>query len=357
MLNRAIDSYRHIKLDDTPAWLNLAWTQDERDFITPSLNELITRSLQDEIDGQLPATWHYAVDDPWGEQRLTPAIAHYFGVQEKTFSLACGAGVIQLLSIFPALSSRWRVAVADEVYPDFPWWLKHSGRCAERITTATVAESVQQATSIESDLYFLERPALKNGTVMSLEDVYELAVALARAGIRLLIDESNANYLPPSSSAVHLLGSLPNIIVLRGMSKAWGLGGLRMGFCLSSPALRNMLREHIPPLLNPSLTLRIAHNLLLVGDSTVELRARIKHQKQTVLDLFSGWPVIPSCEAMPYIFLPTSEEPALRKLGIGGKKHHFWREADAYSTLLRLSVPLEASRMQRLEQALKEETR
>ncbi|MEZ2604500.1 aminotransferase class I/II-fold pyridoxal phosphate-dependent enzyme [Kluyvera intermedia] len=356
MLNRAIDSYRHLKLDDTPELLNLTWTQDERDFVTPSLNELITRSLQEEIAGLLPATWHYAVDDPWGERRLAPAVAHYFGIQEKDFSLACGAGVIQLLSILPALSTSRQVAVAGEVYPDFPWWLKHSGRRAEPIALATVMERVKQAISLESDLYFIERPALKNGAVMSLDSVYELGVALARAGIRLLIDESNANYLPPSCSAVNLLASLPNIIVLRGMSKAWGLGGLRMGLCLSSPALKNMLQEHIPPLLNPSLTIRIAHNLLMAGDSTAGLRVRIQQQKQTALSLFSGWPVLPSSDAMPYIFLPSSEEPALRKRGIVGKQHHFWQGTDATTTLLRLSVPLETSRMQRLEEALKVET-
>ncbi|WP_253381856.1 aminotransferase class I/II-fold pyridoxal phosphate-dependent enzyme [unidentified bacterial endosymbiont] len=357
MLNRAIDSYRHLKLDDTPERLNLAWTQDERDFITPSLNGLITRSLQEEIEGLLPATWHYAVDDPWGEQRLAPAIAHYFGIQKKDFALACGAGVIQLLSTLPALSAGRHVAIASEVYPDFPWWLTHSGRRAERISSATVAESVRQASSLDSNLYFLERPALMQGAVTSLESIYELGDALASAGIRLLIDESNANYLAPSCSAVHLLARLPNLIVLRGMSKAWGLGGLRMGFCLSSPALRNILREHIPPLLNPSLTLRITYALLMAKDSTLALRARIQEQKQAALGLFSGWPVIPSSEAMPYIFLPSGEEPALRRLGIGGKQHHFWQKADTSTTLLRLSVPLEASRMQRLEQALKEHTR
>lgn len=356
MLKRAIDSYHHLKLDDTPELLNLAWTQDERNFITPSLNELITCSLQEEINGQLPATWHYAVDDPWGEQRLTPAVAHYFGVQEKAFSLACGAGVIQLLSILPALSARRHVAVDGEVYPDFPWWLKHSGRRAERIASEPLAERIKQVISLESDLYFIERPALQSGSVMSLDSVYELGVAMARAGIRLLIDESNANYLAPSCSAVHLLACLPNIIVLRGMSKAWGLGGLRMGFCLSSPALKNMLREHIPPLLNPSLTLRIAHNLLMAGDSTASLRARIQQQKQAALGLFTGWPVISSSEAMPYIFLPSDKESALQKRGVVGKQHHFWQETNASATLLRLSVPLETSRMQRLEQALKVET-
>lgn len=355
MLNRAIDSYHHLELDDTPDRLNLAWTQDEGGFITPSLNTLITDSLQDEIAGRLPATWHYAVDDPWGEQRLSPAIAHYFGVSEKTFSLACGAGVIQLLSVLPALSARRHVAIADEVYPDFPWWLSHSGRRAERIISTTVAEGVEQTLSLESDLYFMERPALRQGAIITLDSLYELGLALAHAGIRLLIDESNANYLPPSSSAVHLLGSLPNLIVLRGLSKAWGLGGLRMGFCLSSPALRNTLRQHIPPLLNPSLMLRIARNLLMAGDSTLALRAHIQQQKQTMLSLFAGWPVIRSCEAMPYIFLPTSEEPALQKRGIGGKHHHFWREDNICDSLLRLSVPLDASRMQRLKQAMKEE--
>lgn len=357
MLTRAIDSYRDLKLDDTSAQLNLAWTQDEREWITPSLHGVITRSLEAEIQGQLPATWHYAVDDPWGEQRLAPAIAHYFGLPAQAFSLTCGAGVIQLLSVLPTLSAGRHVAIAGEVYPDFPWWLRQSGRHAERLTVETVAERVQQARRLACDLYFMERPVLMDGAVMTLESVYELGEALARAGVTLLIDESNANYLPPAASTVHLLSSLPNLIVLRGVSKAWGLGSLRMGLCLSSPALRNRLRQRIPPLLNPSLTLRIVYEVLMAGDSTAALRARIQQQKHRAIALFAGWPVIPSCEAMPYLFLPPCQAAALQTRGINGKLHHFWREADTSTSLLRLSVPLEASRMQRLEKALKEDTR
>ncbi|WP_042872561.1 aminotransferase class I/II-fold pyridoxal phosphate-dependent enzyme [Dickeya poaceiphila] len=357
MLNRAIDSYRHLSLDDTPTLLNLAWTKDERDFITPPLPSLIEQSLYHEIDRKLPDIWHYAVDDPWGERRLTPAVCSYFGVKEDGLSLSCGAGVIQLLSVLPALSVKGSVAVADEIYPDFPWWLKKSGRSVWRIRAKTVTGCVKQAISLGADVFFIERPGVREDTFMSLDTVYELGMSLAGAGITLLIDESNANYQPPSYSAVHLLAYLPNIIVLRGVSKAWGLGSLRTGLCISSPALKETLREIIPPLLNPSLTLRIVHDVLTMGDSTAWLRARIQQQKQAAIMLFEGWPVMPSSNAMPYLFLPTNEETTLRHLGIGTKRHHFWQEADTTTTLLRLSVPLQESRMLWLENVLKGEKR
>jgi len=353
MLARAIDSYRNLSLEDSADLLNLAWTQDERAFITPDLPSLISQCLKNEVAAALPDIWHYAVDDPWGELRLACAVSHYFSIKEDSFSLACGAGVIQLLSVLTALSVQRNIAVPDEIYPDFPWWLQKAGCRVWRIDKGSANNMVLDAMAKKVDLFFIERPGIRHDSFMQLSAVYELGVMLADAGMTLLIDESNANYQPPSYSAVCLLNRLPNLIVLRGMSKAWGLGGIRTGLCLSSPALKGTLLEILPPLLNPSITLRIAHNLLIAGDSTALLRQRIQQQKRRAIELFEGWPIETASEAMPYIFMPTSENAALERVGIKGKKHHLWQKEENTTTLLRLSVPLLTQRMELLENKLR----
>jgi histidinol-phosphate aminotransferase len=40
---------------------------------------------------------------------------------------------------------------------------------------------------------------------------------------------------------------LPNVVILRTFSKAWGLAGLRLGYALASDEVARQLRKLVPP--------------------------------------------------------------------------------------------------------------
>lgn len=291
--------------------LNLAWTRDERECLSVDLTALLKDELRAEIADDHPWLDRYLVRDPYGEQALG-------------LPVTCGAGVVSLLACLARLSPK--VRILGETYPDFPYWLAQSGgSCAP-----------------DADLWFLERPSL---TGDAHADLAPLADEAARADKVVIVDESNANYCPPGWSAASL--ARDNVIVVRGFSKAYGLGGLRLAYCVASPRLTARIRTVVPPLLVSSLSLRLGARVLALGDITAPLRARIAAHKAEMIALLrrAGVASFPSSEHLPYVFARASEP--LRARGIVGKQHSVW-SAGAVTSLYRLSVPLNESRMERL---------
>ena len=87
------------------------------------------------------------------------------------------------------------------------------------------------------DLVYLCRP--NNPTGMSVdrswvESLLQAASALPNGGPLVLIDEAYADFA--SDSMLSGAADLPRALVLRTLSKAYGLAGLRVGFAVGSPA-------------------------------------------------------------------------------------------------------------------------
>jgi histidinol-phosphate aminotransferase len=93
-------------------------------------------------------------------------------------------------------------------------------------------------------LTFLCNPNSPSGTLVPLSDVERLARAVR--GL-LVVDEAYVDFADPSPmhggpSALSLVGSVPNVVVLRTFSKSFSLAGLRIGLAFASPAILGGLR-------------------------------------------------------------------------------------------------------------------
>jgi len=60
-------------------------------------------------------------------------------------------------------------------------------------------------------------------------------------GLPTVIDEAYHEFAENPESLSHLLSEFPNAIVLRTFSKAFGLAGLRLGYCLTHPVVTRLI--------------------------------------------------------------------------------------------------------------------
>jgi histidinol-phosphate/aromatic aminotransferase/cobyric acid decarboxylase-like protein len=334
----ALSSYAGLRLSDREDVLNLAWTSDENAFLDADLGELIRTELTAEVGADLPWVRTYPVTDPYGAAALGPAVAAYFGLAEPLPGLVCGAGVGPVLHGLARLARGGAAGVLGHVYPDFPYWVHQVGGRCVRWSPADPVPPV----------LFLERPALLGDTV-PLEALRELS-----ARCLVVVDESNANYCAPSYSAVTLVPHAPNLVVLRGLSKAYGLGGLRLSYCAVGSAALDAVRASVPPLLTSTLSLRIGARVLLAGDLTAGLRDRIAAARPEALALLRDAGIEPTAEAaapFPYLLFTDPAGPAgLAAAGVRGKRHLFWNGEQG--ALFRVSVPLLPTRMAELAHRL-----
>jgi histidinol-phosphate aminotransferase len=96
----------------------------------------------------------------------------------------------------------------------------------------------------DADLVVVGNPTNPTSVLHTREQLF----ALRRPGRILVVDEAFADSLPgePESLAGY---SLPDVLVLRSLTKTWSLAGLRVGYALSSPdvlARLTALRAHWP---------------------------------------------------------------------------------------------------------------
>ncbi|AXI79981.1 Rv2231c family pyridoxal phosphate-dependent protein CobC [Peterkaempfera bronchialis] len=79
--------------------------------------------------------------------------------------------------------------------------------------------------------------------------------ALARPGRTLVVDEAFADTVPGEAGSLAARGDLPGLVVLRSLTKTWGLAGLRIGYLLAAEPLTAELARSQPlwPVSTPAL--------------------------------------------------------------------------------------------------------
>ncbi|WP_349368728.1 aminotransferase class I/II-fold pyridoxal phosphate-dependent enzyme [Salinarimonas sp.] len=342
----AVDSYRGLALADGPGRLDLSWTSDERDALEPELSQALAPVLAD-------AARHiaiYPVGDPYGRARLSPAVARRFALGEDV-DLVCGAGVGALVAATARAFATRRVAVLGSVYPDLPAWLARLGT-APVDPVDPVAGTLGPA---RADVVFLEHPSLRASA-----DAPDPAaiVDLCRRGFEaVVVDESNANYMQAAESALGIAPMPPNLVVLRGLSKAYGMGGLRCGYAAGGRDAVARIAAALPPLQVSSLSLAAAEAILALPDAVeARLRDAIAQARRAACDALAaaGFPApIASHPALPYLLYDPDADPLhrdavarLARLGIHGKRHLV--HDGATGALARFSAPMRADRRARL---------
>lgn len=303
----------------------------------------------------------YMVQDPFGEALLSRPVSAYFGIEPDTFGLSCGAGVIGLLhavALFAA-GRDFVLTPVGQIYPDIAQFFREYGKSGDLAWLDDWPREESQAGQGQKMLVVVERPNLFSDRFCSLNALRDLSVDLEGKGSVLVVDESNANYLPPSYSAISLLPERQNLIVLRGLSKAYGLGSLRVGLAIGGRKVSQDLRRSIPPLQCSTLSLALARAVLELGDIGEPLRNRISENKSAALRALSHdmqIDPVPSNRHLPLIFIDPGNARAderLESLGIIGKMQKFLgANPDVQDRYYRLSVPLDMARLRRFEEML-----
>lgn len=91
---------------------------------------------------------------------------------------------------------------------------------------------IGRITSERIRLVLLANPNQPTGTLMSAQEVEDIVSCASRRGTVVAIDE--AYHLFTNATALPLVARFPNLIVVRTFSKAFGLAGLRLGYCVAN---------------------------------------------------------------------------------------------------------------------------
>ncbi|MGB4860144.1 MAG: histidinol-phosphate transaminase, partial [Dokdonella sp.] len=129
---------------------------------------------------------------------------------------------------------------------------------------STIADSVK--------LVFLCTPNNPTGDALPLERIERIARELADRAM-VVVDEAYIEFANATSAST-LLGRHENLAVLRTLSKAWAMAGLRLGCLIANPEVIALVRRIMPPYPLPAPCVEAAL-AALSDDGLAEAKRRI----------------------------------------------------------------------------------
>jgi histidinol-phosphate aminotransferase len=170
----------------------------------------------------------------------------------------------------------------------------------------------------DADLVFVGNPT--NPT--SVAHPREALLGLTRPGRIVVVDEAFADCLPGERESVAGHGDLTGLVVIRSLTKTWGLAGLRVGYLLAAPDTIRLLAAAQPlwAVSTPALAACVATAspaaLREAGEWATALAAERAHLRRR-LDTVGGLRVVPDAAAS-FVLLDTQvPDVRARLLGRG----------------------------------------
>lgn len=204
---------------------------------------------------------HYPEPQP---AELVAAMAAYYGV--ATDQLLVGRGSdegIDLLTRAFCRAERDAVIVCP---PTFGMYAVAANIQGARVMSipllanfqldvATIRQTLDASDGPPVKLVWLCSPNNPTGNSLARADIEEI-IDSARDRAIVIVDEAYAEFAV-GGSWISALSKYPHLVVLRTLSKAHGLAGLRIGAVLAHPELIRLLRKIIPPYALPTDSARL----------------------------------------------------------------------------------------------------
>ena len=181
---------------------------------------------------------------------LRQRLAHLFGVDVGSLWVTRGSDdAIDLLIRAFCRAGEDKVAVVEPTFSAYAQFARIQGA---KVVTARLTDDFQfdagavlaSVAEAMPKLLFLCTPNNPTGTCVAAADVRRIAGALPNTLV--IADEAYADFEDMPSLAPEA-GRIPNLVVLRTLSKAYGLAGARVGCAIADPGIVDILARVSPP--------------------------------------------------------------------------------------------------------------
>lgn len=199
----------------------------------------LSSRVQEAIVAHIGEVIHYP--DPKMRQ-LRAALSAHYGRQPEDFILGNGAAELFYLYFFvmrpkrillpvPAFSEYERAAHAAGAAVSYSPLEEREGFEPDLIFLA------EEAQRVEADCIVLGNPNNPTGTLIESEALLDLARELLPSGTQLVVDESFLDFREDEEHFTVRQAALPNLFLVRSLTKFFAVPGLRLGFGIGTSAL------------------------------------------------------------------------------------------------------------------------
>jgi histidinol-phosphate aminotransferase len=229
--------------------------------------------------------------------RLVPPLANYCGVPQECVIPTNGAdqGIDLTLRSFLGKASRMLVA-----RPEFSIFSHIASIIGAQVSAVPYYRSLdfpyhefrEAAAEAQPELIVVINPNNPTGTAVRLEFIEELAATHPR--VPVVVDEVYYEYT--GKTAIPLVQSHENVVVLRTFSKAFSMAGLRLGYIVAAPPVAMQIAKLRNPFdINELAIVAGAAQLRDLTPMQAHVDEVVTRSKPAIVDFFEekGIPVFP----------------------------------------------------------------
>jgi histidinol-phosphate aminotransferase len=244
-----------------------------------------------------------------GVVRLRETLADRLGVDVERVATGCGSVALAEHLAKAACHDGDEIVYAWRSFEAYPIIAATTGAASVRVPNtpehghdlAAMAAAITDRTR----LVFVCNPNNPTGTAVGRAELDAFLDAVP-ADVLVVLDEAYREFVtdPAVPDGVVAYGDRPNVAVLRTLSKAWGLAGLRIGYLVAQPAVAAAVRKVITPFSTSGVAQAAALAALAAEEEMARRAAAVVSERERVeLALGKALPEIPPTQAN-FVWLP-----------------------------------------------------
>jgi len=250
-----------------------------------------------------------------GSTALLQALAARLGVDEQNLAVGCGSVSLCTQLVQATCSDGDEVVYAWRSFEAYPILVRVVGAVPVEVPLTPAfghdLDAMLAAITPRTRLIFVCSPNNPTGTALRRAELERFLDAVP-ADVLVVLDEAYIEFVRAAEVAdgLQLAAQRPNVAVLRTFSKAYGLAGLRVGYCYAAPEVIAAVRKVSVPFAVSTIahaaaiaSLDAADELLARCDEVAVERVRIRAA------LVAGGFTVPETQAN-FVWLPLGEGAA-----------------------------------------------
>jgi histidinol-phosphate aminotransferase len=250
-----------------------------------------------------------------GVVALRDALAERLGVAAERIVTGCGSVALAEILVKATAMAGDEIVYAWRSFEAYPIITAGVGASSVRVPNTADhghdLSAMAEAITDRTRLIFVCNPNNPTGSAIRKADLDRFLAAVP-SDVLVVLDEAYRELVtdPEVPDGLETYGDRPNVVVLRTMSKAWGLAGLRMGYLVAPPEVATAIRKVVTPF-STSLVAQAAALAALQQEQEVRRRcALVVAERERVTEALRKLAVdVPASQAN-FVWLPLGDRSA-----------------------------------------------
>ncbi len=248
-----------------------------------------------------------AYPDP-DSKEFKKAVGDYLQIDEEF--VVAGNGANELIHLFADAF----VKKGDKVVIPIPTFFEYEFACDKNSATISYVDldnlvfnpdSISGAMDKETKVVFVCNPNNPTGLLAKRDHIQKILDHAYNNNTLVMLDECFIEFVdePERNSFANAVNEYDNLVVLRTLTKAFGLAGLRVGYCLANKKIAQMLNKVKVPWSVNALAQKAAVVALQDKEHLKKSRQLVKKEKQYLQEKIAKMSKFTPCKSDANFFL------------------------------------------------------